>query len=209
MKDIEELLSRVMEVAPACPEPTAIRHLRDAAIEFCRRTRIWRSSDSWAVTVTDTCEVVAVPAEATLFEITHASVNETDLVPRTLDWLDKNEPGWREHEGPPFWITQSAPGTLRIVPKPESGETATITVEMILVPSQTADRLPDVLIDTYPGVIADGALGRLLALPSDFASDTLAAFHGGKFEDAIGRWSAQIPKGQQRAPRRVKPASQF
>src|SRR3990167_8730810 len=107
MKDIELLLPRVMEKASACPEPTAIRHIRDAAIEFARRTRIWRESDSFTLSE-DEYEVLAVEPGASIYEISHARFGETDLEPVTIDWLDKERPGWRDEEGDPVYLTQSA-----------------------------------------------------------------------------------------------------
>lgn len=223
MKDIEELLPRVHEVAPACPEPTAIRHLRDAAIDFCRRTRVWRDYDEFPLGAS-ACEAIAASSEAQIFEITHASVrvaepdededesNEdcrqiVDLEAKTVDWLDKEYPGWRDKEGTPLYLTQIEPNTVRVVPKPEVG--STLRLELILLPSVSAERLPDVLVVTYGQVIADGALGRLLLLPTDFSRPDLAAVHAKAFADALGRWGAQIPRGQQRAKRRTKTASFF
>jgi hypothetical protein len=210
MKDIIELVPRVHEVAAAAPEPTVIRHLRDAAREFCRRTRIWRTTESWTLG-TGACEVVAVDQETELFEISHAKLGETDLEAKTIDWLDKERPGWRAEEGTARIITQVSPKTVRVTPKPEIDDDnpLTLTLELILLPSHDTERLPDPLIDTYAQMIADGALGRVLALPSDFAQPDLAAVHARAFETALGRWGNLVPRGQMKAKRRVKPAKSF
>lgn len=211
MKEIFDLIPRVQEVCPTCPEPTAVRHLRDAAREFCRRTRIWRASESWQLG-TESYEVVAVDQEAELYEISHAALDKTDLEPRTIDWLDKECAGWRGDEGPARFITQVAPNTVRVVPKPEINEDAppTLTLELILLPSQITERLPDVLVDTYPQDIADGAIARILALPStDFQDLQTASVHSAAFQRALNRWGDRVPRGQMRAPRRVRPAKTF
>ncbi len=201
MKDIEELLPRVAEVAAGCPDPTAIRHLRDAAIEFCRRTRIWRSTESWALT-TDDYEIVVVDQEASIYEITRASLDDIYLEPKTIDWLDREDPSWRDDEGAPKWFTQSMPNTVRVTPHPADG--GTLTLEMILIPSIDTERIPDELVDTYSRTIADGALARILMLPSGFQDLNLALAHGAKFDLEIGRWADRVPKGQQKARRAVK-----
>lgn len=206
MKDIEELLPRVLEVASACPEPTIIRHLRDAARTFCRRTRIWRATESWALG-TGKFEVVAVGQEAEVFEISHARLGETDLDAKTVDWLDKNRPGWRDEEGAAKILTQVAPRTVRVVPKPEidADNPLTLTLELILIPANDTERLPDPLIDTYDQVIADGALGRVLLLPNvAWANADLGLKHQKDFMDAVDHWADRIPKGQQKAPRRTR-----
>lgn len=207
MKDLELLLPRVLEKVAICPEPTALRHLRDAAVEFCRRTRVWRFEDSFTVDGGGDGEF-AVEPDSTVFEVTHARFGDIDLTARTADWLDKNEPGWRTVDpGTPRWLTQVECGSVRINPPP--GQTGTLTLELILVPSNDADQLPDVLVDSFGMAIADGALATLLALPAEFGNLQLAAVHADRFTDALGRWSAQIAKGQQRAPRRVKPSPNF
>lgn len=214
MKDLDLLLPRVLEKAAACPEPTALRHLRDAAIEFCRRTRIWRDSDSFELS-TDDCEAVAVEPGQVLFEISHATFSsdtceERDLVPVTMDWLDQERPGWRSECGPPEFVTQTAPDTVRVVPKPETTDPAgTLTLQMILLPSTDADELPDVLIDAYSREIANGAIGAVLLLPAEFGNAQLGAYHTAEFDKALGRFSDRIPRGQQRAKRRVRPSVNF
>lgn len=202
MKDLDTLLPRVMEWASACPEPTVLRHLRDKAIEFCQRTRIWRESDSFTLGADDGCEVVALEPNTALFEISHARFEDTDLEPRTIDWLDQYEPGWRERSGQPRWITQSSPDTLRIAPIPS--EAGTLTLQLILEPSIDADQLPDVLVDKYGHVIAAGALASILALPTAFTNLNLAAVHAASYADALAHFAARVPLGQQRAKRRTK-----
>lgn len=212
MKDIELLLPRVFEAAAACPEPTAIRHLRDAAIEFCRRTRVWRESDEFELTE-DGCEGLAPFQGTQIYEITSGSfVLDADgdeagipLDPVTIDWLDRERPGWRFEKGTPRWITQVAPNTVRIAPR----ATGRLRLELILLPSEDAIELPDVLVDTYARQLADGAIGAILLLPTDFRNPDLGAMHAGRFDQALGRFGARVPRGQQRAPRRVRPSSYF
>ena len=204
MRDIEELYPRVMEVAPACPEPVALRHLRDAAIDFCRRTRIWRTTESWGITVSE-YEIVVVDQEAALFEITHARIDDSHLEAITIDQLDIERREWRDEEGQGKFITQSFPNTVRVVPKPAVETPAqTLTLELVLVPAIDAVRIPDELVTLYSKVIADGALGRVLLLPAPWGNAELGLAHRSEFERELGRWQHQIPKGQQKSKRRTK-----
>ena len=82
MRDIEDLLPNVLPYAPGCAEPTAVQHLRDAAVRFCERTRCWRFIDTFQTTG-EHYEILAVPSEAVLFEIEWAKFNERDLEPIT------------------------------------------------------------------------------------------------------------------------------
>jgi hypothetical protein len=201
VKDIELLLPRVLEKAPQCPEPTAIRNLRDAAIEFCRRTRVWRETDTFDLT--ETCEPLA-PFEGTQND--ESEDPDTDkgkrLDPAMADWLDTEHSGWSVEEGTPKFVTQRVPNTVQITPW-SAGQ---LRLELILLPAQDTAELPDILIDTYPKEIADGALAAILALPKKEWTDLqTAAVHAGYFNDALGRFGARVPQGQQRARRRSKP----
>lgn len=213
MKDLDELLPLVMERAPACPEPTALRYLRKAALEFCRRTRIWRCEDTFEIPE-DGKECMAVEPGTLIYEITHARFVPTDdtdgfdLVPVTIDYLDENELGWRTADASvPQFITQSGPNTVRLYPAPEDG--GDLTVSLILLPATNADLVPDVLVDSYSHEIADGALGEILVLPQDFADLKVGAYHAAKFNDSLGRFSDRVQRGQQRSKRRVTPAANF
>lgn len=211
MKDLDLLIPRVQVACASAPEPVIIRALRDAAIEFCRRTRIWRESDEFDLS-TEGCEGLAPYAGTQIYEISAAKFFSDDedeggvpLVPVTMDWLDRERPRWRSEEAPPTWITQTAPNMVRIAPKAEGR----LRLELILLPAEDAIELPDVLVDTYARTIADGALGTILLLPGDFANPQLGAYHAGLFDQAIGRYGASVPRGQQRAPRRTRPSSFF
>lgn len=208
--DIDTLLPRVMVKAAACPEPEVINRLRDAAIEFCRRTKVWTLTNGFAVSAEATSTAIALDdEEAAPYRITFARFavvdgNDGDLEPKSIEWLNDNRSAWRDDDpGWPSYITQEAPDTFRLVPVPEDAGTATL--DLILEPARTTLTIPDFLTKKYPQVLADGALGHILSTPSDYQNPKLASFHMSEFERALGRWSDLIPKGQYRQPRRVKP----
>ncbi len=197
----------MLEKAPSCPEPTAIRHIRDAAIEFCRRTRCWRFEDTRTIDSADEGEF-AVEPDSTVFEVSHARFGDVDLEARSADWLDKNVSGWRTADpGTPKYLTQVEIGAVLISPPPS--DPGTLVMELILVPSNDAEQLPDMLVDDYGTVVADGALARILVLPADFRDLQLATFYAAQFAEALGHWSVQSAQGQQRAPLRTRPGGFF
>jgi hypothetical protein len=212
VKDIELLLPRVMEKAAQCPEPTAIRHLRDAAIEFCRRTRIWRESDTFDLT--ERREPLAPYTGSQIFEISAATYFNAEEDPeadkgRLLDpampaWLDDEHEGWRIAEGTPSYITQISPNSVQVTP----WEAGKLTLELILLPAIDASEAPDILVDTYSREIADGALASVLLLPAEWGDAKLASVHAGLFAGHLDRFGARVPQGQQRARRRGR-ASDF
>lgn len=206
MKDLDDFLPGILPYAPGCASPTAYFGIRQAAIEFCERTRLWRSEDSFDVTP-ENCDAIMAPYGAVIHEIEHASFNGQPLKPKSTQWLDDHENGWRlpSYTGNPGYITQLAPGTVMIVPRGEG----TLTLHLWLKPSQDCTELPDFLLDEYREVIAMGALGRILLIPNQsFTNVEMGAAFAGMFAAKLDARSTKGTKGQQRAPIRTK-ASMF
>ncbi|MBU9386638.1 phage adaptor protein [Burkholderia multivorans] len=205
MTDLDEFLTKVLPFAPGCPEPTAFEHIRNAAIEFCEETRLWRFEDTFDLG--DDPNVVCVPQGAVIHELERCDFNGQKLDPRSLDWLDDHCPAWRSDTnmltGSPKWFTQICPDTVRVVPMPI--ERGRLRVWLRLKPSEDADQLPDFIAAQHRTVIACGALAAILMLPGQTFSDpNRAAYFQAKFDQALGRKSKLQATGQQRAPIRTK-----
>ena len=129
MRDIEDLLPHVLPYAPGCAEPTAVQHLRDAAVRFCERTRCWRFIDTLQTTG-EHHEILAVPSDAVLFEIEWAKFNNRELEavsPQAATW--HNQDGYTE----PRYITQVNPNCVSLEPH-AVGE---LVISMFLKPAPT------------------------------------------------------------------------
>lgn len=206
MKPLDDILTSIMPYAPGCALPTAYFGIRQAAIEFCERTRMWRFEDELTVTATDPDDVL-VPSGAVVHEIEAAWFNDRLLAPKTTDWLDVHMPTWRtgEPSGEPSYITQTDPNTIRLVPK----QAGTLRLSLLLKPAQDADELPDFMVDQYRETIAHGALGRILLIPNQsFTNVEMGAAFGAAFQSKLNSLSAKGSTGQQRAPLRTR-ASTF
>lgn len=204
MKDIEEFFSHVKHIVPGCAEPTIIQALREACIKFCEKTKLWRSDDEFPVSE-DNCDVVCVPAGATLIEIEHAMFDGFPLQPASIVMLDRDMPYWRTQEDQqttyPRYFTQIDMDTIRVVPK----ATGTLKVYTILKPSKDADMVPDWLVDKYTAVIAAGALKDLLIIPGQpFFNAELAGFYRSLFNEALDDNGSMNVRGQQGAPVRTR-----
>lgn len=204
MTDLTDFLSKVLPYAPGCPEPVALEHIRNAAIEFCEETRLWRFDDSFDTG--DDPNIVCVPQGATIHEIERCDFNGRKLEPRGLDWLDEHMPDWRSDErmteGAPLYFTQVCPDTIRVAPHAQGR----VKVWLRLKPSEDADQLPDFLAAQHKSVIGWGALANILLLPGQpFSSLDAAALFRVRFDRALGRTSKRQVTGQQRAPIRTTP----
>ena len=197
MREIDELLPYVMPYAPGLAEPTAVQHLRDAAVRFCERTRCWRLIDTFQTTG-EHHEILAVPSDAVLFEIEWAKFNNRELEavsPQAATW--HNQDGYTE----PRYITQVNPNCVSLEPH-AVGE---LVISMFLKPAPTALEIPAFMICDFGRALADGALATLLLLPNQpFTNPQLAMVFETKFQQALDRNFALNMRGQQRAPKRTK-----
>ncbi|AXG67776.1 hypothetical protein [Ralstonia phage GP4] len=202
MKPLDVFMPIIHRFAPGCPEPTAFAAIREAAIKFCERTRLWRCDDEFNVGA-DECAEVAVPYGAALYEMELVQFNGRNMRPVSTQWLDEQVPDWRTttQSGQAQYVTQQSEDTLTFVP----AEAGSVRVYGLLKPTLDADSLPDLLADTYRKTIADGALSELLIIPGKaWMSADLAVFFGTRFDRELDRLSTKTIKGQQRAPVRTR-----
>lgn len=203
MTDIEDFLTKVLPFAPGCPEPTAIEHIRNAAIEFCEETRLWRSEDTFEVG--DDPNVVCTPQGAVIHDIERCDFNGKRLDPASISWLDEHHPDWRSDEfklqGPPRYFTQVCPDTVRVVPFQQGR----LKVWLRLKPAEDAEQVPDFIATQHRSTIGWGALAGILMLPNQtFTDPNRATYFQAKFDQSLGRKSKLKATGQQRAPIRTK-----
>lgn len=202
MKSLDAFAPSVNQYAPGCPDMTLYFGLRQAAIEFCERTRLWRFDDEFAVSVDDSEGIIA-PNGADIHEIEAVFFDGQELEPKSTSWLDGNMRGWRDGKlsGVPHYFTQTETNTIRLVPF----MAGTVGLHVWLKPSQDAKLLPDWMVDQHRETIAHGALSRILLMPSQtFTNPELAMVFSNKFQSKLDRLSATGFAGQQRAQTRTR-----
>lgn len=181
--------------------PAAFHSIRQAAREFCERTRLWRGGDSFQVQP-DQCSSISVPYGAELFEIERVDFNGEPLERVSIQWLDDKYPNWMtDQSGSPSFVTQLAPSTLAVVP----AASGCVTTRLVLKPNNETMELPDFLFDKHARTIAFGALSDLLLLPGQpFTSPQLSQVYQAKFDSKLDRLSGINVSGEQRALLRTK-----
>lgn len=203
MKDLDIFLSKIALHAPGLGIPTAYSAIRDAAIELCERTGLWRWEDDFTVSFAGD-EDISPPYGSVLMQIDSALFNGIALESKTTDWLDTELPGWRTQEATstaPSYITQVELGTLRVVPY----GTGKLNLAAKLKPSQDCAQLPDFLADLYREVIAWGALGRVLMHPNQpYTSLETAVYFQRRFDDKLTALTGVAQRGQQGARTRTR-----
>lgn len=202
MKDIDEILPHVLQYAPGCSALTAYFGIRQAAIDFCERTRLWRYEDDFDIDGED-AECITTPYGSVLYEIELVQFDGEDLCPQTTAWMDSNCQGWRagELEGLPNYVVQTEPNTLRVVP----WQAGHINLFLWLKPSDDATELPDFIIDQHRKTISHGALAYILAMPGQpFSNDAKAAEFGALFTSKLDSLKRASSRGQQRGRTRTR-----
>lgn len=201
MKEFDVFYRRILPRVKGVAMPMVDEAIRQAGIEFCERTRLWRDEDQFTASDALDYEPMVAPYGAVIFEIETARFNGELLEVATRDWLDDHVPRWREQQASQAkWVTQSQPDTIRLVPAAQG----TVALELFLKPANDAEMFPDFMVDHYARVITDGALAELYATPGDFQNPGLAQFHSQRFNARLDELFDSHATGQQSAPVRVK-----
>lgn len=205
---------------PSLPVPLAELQLRLAAIEFCERTRCWRS----LIDVTFTGEnhqAIVAPDYAAIHDFEFAVFESDDISRRSLTPTQYSEiapEGLTLYEGSaPDHITQVTPNTVTIFPF----AAGTVSLSLFLKPRHGQDfanaantapaqdylnQVPDFLLTQWGEAIAAGALARAFAIPkAEWTNGNLAAMHLARFERYCDTSFAHQIKGQHRARKRMIP----
>lgn len=207
MRSFVDFLPFVLPYAPSCPEPLAIQYLRQAAIDFCQRTRFWRYVDEFDV-AGDTSEIIVAPGQSSLFEIEKAWFKPTGgdhwVELRRLPYAQIDQTLLDETTDTytvPNVISQIDYNTVTLVPR----ATGTLRISMFLSPSYEASSCPENLYSNFASTIADGALSEILMIPEQpYTNPNIAALKAGMFNAECDKNFALNVRGQQRAPARTK-----
>jgi hypothetical protein len=204
MTELDTFLPNIKLYAPGVADPTAYFAIRQAAIDFCERTRAWRFDDEFDITVDD-AEGLLAPSGSVVHDIEGVWFEGTKLKPKTPVQLDTLVPNWRSGatkvDSTPKYVTQTEPNTIVLVPF----LAGSVKLSLFLKPAQDADELPDFIADQHRETIAWGALGRILLIPNQsFTNVEMGSAFGQMFQQKIDGKSTMGSIGQQRAPIRTK-----
>lgn len=201
MKPIDDFLPLILPRAPGCPEPIAFDAIRQAAIEFCERTRIWRDTDQF---MADEFGDIFAPAQSVVYQIEDARFDGRRLTPIGVQDLNGMYPDcdWTTKTGEqPQYVTQLHPDTIKVVPS----MSGMVTLTLLLKPTNNAQELPDFIFDQYARTIADGALAEILMIPGQpYTNPQGGAMYSQRFQQRLDSLQVQGLKGQQCAPIHTK-----
>jgi hypothetical protein len=200
------LLSEILVEVPGVSDPLAEQALRNAAIEFCERTWVWRVDQE------------PLPAEAGIADYELELPDDTALV-KVLDvWFqgDRLTPAgphelaceyddWANETGTPKFYTQQSTGAvILLVPKPDAALADALTAKLAVKPARAATGMDADVLEKYFEAIAFGAKANLLAMSNKPWSNAQDADRNrSRFASAMGAANVAASKGHVRAPKRV------
>lgn len=203
MADLDDFLPSMKVYAPGLSDLAAYFGLRQAAIEFCEKTRVWKFEDTYEYSPDDG-ELLS-PEGSVIHEIEVVKFDGRELRKVTPQWLDRMVPNWRGStetlSGAPEYVTQTVPNNIILVPS----ATGELYYSLYLKPSQDCTTLPAFLADQHRETIAWGALARVLMIPNQAFTDVqMAVGFATAFQAKIDGKSTLGVVGQQRAPVRTR-----
>lgn len=193
-----------------CPEPVATNAIRNAAIEFCERTRAYKA-DLTPITVTlatATYAFAGMPTETVVHEILEATIGDQVVDPVGPDDLrELYGADWRTKTGPtPLYVTQDDERNVRVVPIPTATLTDTLKVFAALKPTHNATGIESRIYEENKTIIAAGAKGKLLMVPKQpYTNQPLGVFYLEQFEIAASSRAIRASRGFTRAKLRSRP----
>lgn len=210
------LLPHVLPFVPNCPEFLAIAQLKAASIEYCERTRCWRSVVTATLDAQGQAVVAPLPS-ATIHVFEQATLDGVPLEPLQFTEIEPDELTGETAVGTPRYITQIEPGKVQVYPFVAGG---TLRISAFLKPRSDAlfntnpddpihdayAVIPDFLSQQDGEAIANGAIYRLKIMPEQrFYDPAGAGVARSAFVRACDtRFGGQM-RGQQRAKIRTKP----
>lgn len=190
-----------------CPAGVMVQAIRNAAIEFCENTRLWKLRATGTDILKDEARYAYdTPSNAKVIEAVYVAINNSQLVKTCREELDECCPEWRETvDSRPKEYFMDTANTIRLVGIPSEDILGSLDVDVAVKPSRSAVDGPDFLFENWVEVIAHGALARLHAMAGNIWADpSLVKYHRKKFRHGISKAKSKELKSRQTISRKIK-----
>jgi hypothetical protein len=197
-----DLLPEVLPHLAADPSnPMTEAALRNAVIEFCKDSWIWRHyPDAIDVTAGESTYELEPPAGADVSAVLLAKFDGETITPQSTDQIDVLYPQWRTQAGTVKHFVQVDTETIILVPLPDVTLTSGLELVLALHPRRSAISFPRWITSQYMEQIAAGAIGRLMMMPDKaWSNQKTGAGYLGVFRNAIDVARAAGVSGLSRA----------
>lgn len=203
----ESLLPEIIPMVPGCPDTLIENNIRSAVIELCEKTEVYQQELDPLTTVANIYEYdLEAPAQTSvckLLWVTHLG-NEIEAITTAL--LEQREPKWRDsnYYGSPKYFVKQSQSTVWLVPVPNATQVSSTIIRAVLKPTPSSTACDDGVMSDYRDTIVNGALFRLLRLPSkDWTDYAGAQVYGSLFNEGLVYAERKARQGDVRVSRKV------
>lgn len=190
-----------------CPRPIILDAVRQACIEFCELSNVWKEwLDPIAVSTTERAIEVAHPDKARIIKVLDARFTDvtdplTPIIPSKANELYS---GWdTDLSGEPEAIFLRTIDEIRLCPHPDTA--GDLTIEATLKPSEDSLVVDDKLWLDHAQIIANGAKAHLMAQHNvEWSNPQRAAQLKSMFESAARSLNIAQAVGHTRARFRTR-----
>jgi hypothetical protein len=209
-RTFQDMVGKVAPSAPGCPEPVMIKYIREAAIEVCKRTLIWRyEQDLIRLTPGEYEYEYDTPDKTEVTGIIYSALNDLEIPFCRQEDLHAGYPDWpaiaTTKRTQPQVISQFNTDKFVVAPVPDGDRTYDIKMFLALCPTPDATEMDKTIMDEVEEVIEHGALQHLLVISDRSWTDReLATYHAKQYSFKLGNYRAKTNLGVGRSSLRVE-----
>jgi hypothetical protein len=191
---IDVFLPHILPSVIGCPDFSVRSAIVEAAIKFCTESHAWTETlDTLYLNNGTHSYELDLPKDTRVVLVKNVWADQGELTDATMTEISSQIPNWQSARGTPRFYNQLNWEELRIYPTPSAPATTALTVRAALAPKRTATTFPDSFADRNFQAIVSGALWKLMLTPGQaWANPSLAAFHKGEFDIAVGTAKAEM-----------------
>jgi len=202
-----DFFPEVLPYALDVSEPQAIFAIRNACIEFCERTLIWRDTFTADLVVGQSTYAVAAPLDSRRAAIVSLWVDDRKFEPTGDDYLAARFGlDYRDADGLLGYYTEGMSGEFILAGRPTFDLPEGIKGVQALTPSRDSDEVGlDYVYERWIEVIAAGALARLMSTAGQpYYNPQVSMFYATKFSAGMNKAKAEVDGGNGRGRQRIQ-----
>jgi hypothetical protein len=204
MATLTSFAKYVRPYVPGCPEPILLDAIKDACVEFCKRTLIFTRDIEIVTVIGQRAYAPSLAAEE--------APEQIEMIERDTYALDDSS--FHEFKGDITLRSAGTPtkyyldenGDIVLGPIPDAIETLAATVA--IKPAEDATTVPDALLSHWSEYIAAGAKAALFGQENvEWGDPTKAASNGMAFDEGVNKALMKRARGGTR--KRLRTVSQW
>lgn len=203
--DADLFLNEVMPDVPGCSKEVAVNAIRNAAIEFCKKSFVWMETldPVNVVANVDVYDLDGMPNGSVIERVNKLYYLGAELTASNVD--EVNAKRQSAVGGAVKYYAQSSPTQVILYGIPDVSTTGALVMDVALTPSRSSVGIDSAITDRYLDGIVSGAKSRLMLIPKKPWTDlALASYHKGEFGSAVDTAMIDAARGFGRSPIRTK-----